>query len=34
MPPFVFEAAPKLICEHGGADRLGEIARSVGITRR
>lgn len=33
MPSFVFETAPKIICEQGGADRLGEIARGLGITR-
>lgn len=33
MSQFSFETAPKIICEQGGADRLGEIARSLGITR-
>ena len=33
MFPFSFETAPKIICEQGGAERLGEIARSLGITR-
>lgn len=33
MSQFTFETAPKIICEQGGADRLGEIARSLGITR-
>lgn len=33
MSQFAFETAPKMICEQGGADRLGEIARSLGITR-
>lgn len=33
MSQFTFETAPKLICEQGGADRLGDIARSLGITR-
>ncbi len=33
MSQFVFETTPKIICEQGGADRLGEIARSLGITR-
>jgi alcohol dehydrogenase class IV len=33
MSQFVFETAPKIICEQGGADRLGEVARSLGISR-
>lgn len=33
MSQFTFETTPKIICEQGGADRLGEIARSLGITR-
>lgn len=32
MSPFIFETAPRIICEQGGADRLGEIARGLGIT--
>ena len=33
MSQFNFETAPKIICEQGGANRLGEIAKSLGITR-
>ena len=33
MSQFSFETAPKIICEQGGADRLGEIAKGLGITR-
>ena len=33
MSQFTFETTPKIICEQGGSDRLGEIARSLGITR-
>ncbi len=33
MTTFSFETAPKIICEQGGADRLGEIAASLGIGR-
>ena len=33
MAQFTFETAPKIICEQGGADRLGEIARSLGVTK-
>ena len=33
MTTFSFETAPKIICEQGGADRLGEIAKGLGITR-
>jgi alcohol dehydrogenase class IV len=33
MSQFSFETAPKVICEQGGADRLGELARSLGVTR-
>lgn len=33
MSQFTFETAPKIICEQGGADRLGEIAQGLGITR-
>ncbi len=33
MSQFAFETSPKIICEQGGADRLGEIARSLGISR-
>jgi len=33
MSQFSFETAPKIICEQGGADRLGEIARGLGISR-
>ena len=33
MAQFSFETTPKIICEQGGADRLGEIAKGLGITR-
>lgn len=33
MSTFSFETAPKIICEQGGANRLGEIAKGLGITR-
>jgi alcohol dehydrogenase class IV len=33
MSQFNFETAPRIICEQGGANRLGEIAKSLGITR-
>ncbi len=33
MSQFVFETAPKIVCEQGGAGRLGEIAGSLGIRR-
>ena len=33
MAQLTFETAPKIICEQGGADRLGEIARSLGVTK-
>jgi alcohol dehydrogenase class IV len=33
MSAFTFETAPKIICEQGGAARLGEIATSLGMTR-
>lgn len=33
MSQFSFETAPKIVCEQGGANRLGEIARSLGIAR-
>lgn len=29
--PFIFETAPKIICEQGATSRLGEIVRSMGI---
>lgn len=32
MSQFTFETTPKIICEQGGADRLGEIAQGLGIT--
>ncbi len=32
MPSFSFETAPKIICEQGGANRLGEIAKGLGMT--
>lgn len=33
MTQFSFETCPRIICEQGGAKRLGEIALSLGITR-
>jgi alcohol dehydrogenase class IV len=33
MSSFIFETAPKIICEQGGAARLGEIAKGLGVTR-
>ena len=33
MSQFNFETVPRIICEQGGADRLGEIAKGLGITR-
>jgi alcohol dehydrogenase class IV len=33
MSTFVFETTPSIICEQGGADRLGSIARALGISR-
>lgn len=33
MSQFTFETAPKIICEQGGAARLGLIAKDMGITR-
>jgi alcohol dehydrogenase class IV len=33
MSTFTFETAPKIICEQGGAARLGEIAKGLGVTR-
>ena len=33
MSPFSFETTPRIICEQGGADRLGEIAKGLGISR-
>ena len=33
MAQFSFETAPRIICEQGGADRLGDIARGLGISR-
>lgn len=33
MSQFSFETTPKIICEQGGAGRLGDIAKSLGITR-
>lgn len=32
MSQFTFETSPKIICQQGGADRLGEIAQGLGIT--
>lgn len=33
MSKFVFETTPRIICEQGGADRLGEVVRSLGVSR-
>ena len=33
MSTFSFETAPKIICEQGGANRLGEVAQGLGIQR-
>ena len=33
MSAFSFETTPRIICEQGGAGRLGEIARGLGISR-
>ena len=33
MTPFSFETAPRIICEQGGANRLGAIAKGLGISR-
>lgn len=33
MSQFSFETAPRIICEQGGANRLGEIAGGLGISR-
>lgn len=32
MSEFSFETTPKIICEQGGADRLGESSKSLGMT--
>jgi alcohol dehydrogenase class IV len=32
MPSFVFETAPKILCEQGAANKLGEIAKQLAIT--
>lgn len=31
MSQFIFETAPKIVCEQGGAKRLGEIAKGLGV---
>jgi alcohol dehydrogenase class IV len=33
MTQFSFETAPRIICEQGGSNRLGEIAKGLGISR-
>ncbi|MDE2594679.1 MAG: iron-containing alcohol dehydrogenase, partial [Burkholderiales bacterium] len=33
MSSFVFETVPKILCEQGGIQRLGEVARNLGISR-
>jgi alcohol dehydrogenase class IV len=32
MSQFIFETAPKIVCEQGAANRLGEIAAGLGVT--
>lgn len=32
MSQFIFETAPKIVCEQGAADRIGEIAKQLGVT--
>jgi alcohol dehydrogenase class IV len=32
MSSFSFETSPKIVCEQGGAKRLGELARGLGVT--
>ena len=32
MSQFSFETAPRILCEQGGADRLGEVALGLGIS--
>lgn len=32
MTQFSFETSPRIVCEQGGAERLGEIARGLGVT--
>lgn len=31
MSQFIFETTPKIVCEQGGADRLGELAKNLGV---
>jgi len=31
MSQFIFETAPKIVCEQGGAKRLGELAKGLGV---
>lgn len=31
MSQFTFETAPKIVCEQGGANRLGDIAKGLGV---
>ena len=33
MTQFSFETSPRIICEQGGANRLGDVAKGLGITR-
>ena len=33
MPQFTFETTPKIICEQGASQRLGEIARDLGMSQ-
>lgn len=32
MSQFIFETAPKIVCEQGAAGKLGELARQLGVT--
>lgn len=32
MSTFVFETSPRIVCEQGGAGRLGEIAKGLGVS--
>ena len=33
MSQFIFETSPKIVCEQGGASRLGELVKGLGIHR-
>ena len=32
MSQFIFETAPKIVCEQGAANRIGDIAKQLGVT--